>query len=86
MKKWKRTVNIKPFITGDSSDSGAQECARGIRETLLNTLMDDLTHDVELMAIVDDFEAVETCVDANHALDSLYDWADDNSVWLGFKT
>lgn len=85
MANWKRTVNIKPLIGEDSSDSGAQECARNISALLQDKLMDLLTHDGDLMGIVDGFEAVETCDDVNDTLDSLYDWADQNRIWLGLK-
>ena len=85
MSKWKRMVNIKPLIGEDSSDSGAQECARNISALLQDKLMDLLTHDNDLADIVDAFGAVETCDDVNSALDELYDWADHNLIWLGLK-
>ncbi len=83
MAKWRKTVNIKPLIGKDASDSGAQEAARNIRNLLQTKLMDELNYDHSLMDIVDAFEAVRTCEDFNQVLTGLYDWADDQRVWLG---
>ncbi len=83
MKRWNRTVNIKPFITEDDSDAAAQKCATSIKALLVRLIP---SYDNGLQLVLDSLEEAKTCDDVNCALDSLYDWADANNVWLGLKS
>ena len=80
MTRWTKTVNIKPLITKDDSDTAAKTCATGIRALLVEHVID---YDYDFQMILDDLEAAENCEDVNYTLDALYDWADANNVWLG---
>lgn len=83
LNRWRKTVNIKPFIGEDTSDTGAQTAARNVRALLQEQLQSDLNVSAELRNIIDAFGSVVTCDDFNGSLEALYDWADDNRVWLG---
>ncbi len=77
MTNWKRTVNIKEFI--DPSQT-ADVVALQIRDRLIGVFG---SPDQELADILVMFEKVETVEDCDAVLARLYDWADENRVWLG---
>ncbi len=83
MRRWTKTVNIKPLITEDDSDEAAQRCATGIRALLVEHIID---YDGDFQMILDDLEAADTCEGVNYILDALYNWADANNVWLGLQS
>lgn len=78
MANWTKTVDIKPHllaIEDDEDYQGAQIVAQSLVTLLKEKLPEypDIAH----------FEDVQDVEDCNEALDRLYDWADENLVWLG---
>ncbi len=83
MPNWKRTVDIKNLI--DPSQP-ADVVALNIHNKLIKTLNGSSPFgrfDMEFASILADFEDVETDEDCDAVLVRLYDWADENRVWLG---
>ena len=80
MKRWTKTVNIKPFI---DETQPADVVAERIRAKLVKAFP---TPDLTLDIIITDLEEVQTVDDCDDILERLYDWADANDVWLGLKT
>lgn len=90
---WTRTVDIKAaFMGGDPSQ--AREHGKAVATILREKLGDvmDLSigdetvdglcnSDLDLIAL--DFEDIQDAEDFDNVLERLYDWADDNRVWLG---
>ncbi len=79
MTDWKRSVNIKDLL--DPSQD-ADVVALQIRDRLIDAFG---APDQELADILVMFEDVETVEDCDATLERLYDWADENCVWLGLK-
>ena len=77
MSNWKRTVDIKGLI--DPSQP-VDIVADNIRIRLLEAFG---SPDFELAEILIDFEDVGTVEECDEILVRLYDWADENRVWLG---
>lgn len=80
MSKWRKTINIKDAMSDDVSASGIKKAADTIMGRLsgsgapyakLEKARDMAGHDPETALLV-----------FNDGMDRLYDWADDNSVWL----
>ncbi len=77
MTRWKKTVNIKPFI---DETQPANVVAERIRAHVAEAFpVPDLTLDL----ILADFEEVQTVEECDDVLGRLYDWADTNDIWLG---
>ena len=79
VRDWKRTVNIKDLI--DPSQP-ADVVADSIRVRLVHAFG---SPDFVLADIITDFGTVGSAEECDGVLDRLYDWADDNDVWLGLK-
>ena len=77
-RRWRKTVDIKQFLSGDNSDAGAQAAAKQIATQIRARLPE--FEDVE------EFDCVVTAGDLNCCLDLLYDYADEHRVWLGLKS
>ena len=92
MSTWLTTVNIKDLLTEDDSEEAVITAANGIVGRL-RTLADpggslaDSLDTLTLCEILNTFkDLAENNPDVqefNWVLDELYDWADDNRVWLG---
>lgn len=82
---WKMTVNIKPFIGEDASEEGAKRAGMAIHQLLTRRLrgLPLYRDDQELSDILDGLEGVENSDEFNYILADLYDWADENRIWLG---
>lgn len=82
---WKFSVNIKPLIGEDTSEEGAQRAGKSISDLLSRRLLarDHYATDLTLRNIIDGFAEIEDTDEFNSVLDDLYDWADENRVWLG---
>lgn len=92
-RPWARTVNIKSvFRDGNPADARehGQAVAKLLREELGDVMAlsigdetaDGLCNqDLDLIAL--DFEDIQDAEDFDDVLERLYDWADDNRVWLG---
>ena len=79
MVRWEKTVNIKDLL--DPSQT-ADVVGMRIRDRLINAFG---SPNFELADIIVDFESVGTVEECDDVLERLYDWADDNNVWLGLK-
>ena len=80
--KWNKTVNIKPILRPlrdkDSvSDDEAQASGKALAALLNERLPEYPNHN---------FDIIHNQAAFNQELDYLYDWADDNRVWLGLYT
>lgn len=86
MRVWKRTIDIKNCLTEDVSDEECQRVAKSVAAVLHNAFagVNLEEEDYDLYEIVLDLdESVLDVEDLNNVLSDLYDWADDNDVWLG---
>lgn len=93
MARWSRVVDIKRvFKDGDPAE--AREHGKAVAAILRDKLGDvmDLSmaeetpdglrnQDLDLIAL--DFDDITDADDFDDVLERLYDWADDNRVWLG---
>lgn len=88
--RWTKHVDINgPIRACEEGDLSWQEAGRQI-VSILNREFPETwpPADMTLAAIVGAMEyAIEdgTCEEFDGALDDLYDWADDNGVWLGLQ-
>lgn len=87
---WATTIKIKQLLTDDESPETAQRTAQAIAAILRKEsqgiflpLLIGADAAFELESIADDMEAAQTCDEVNDTLDTLYDWANDNRVWIG---
>jgi len=87
MKRWRKKVNIKQFLSDDGSPENAAKVARQIVGLLKSECSQEIGEDDELAEIVGWMECIEVEEDAceilNCYLNDLYDWADANRVWMG---
>ena len=84
---WKWRIPIKDLLSADESDEVAiaagTEIAKRLRRGLPGLLdTDNSAYDDDFDDIVYEFEHVAAVEDLNETLDSLYDWADTNRLWL----
>ena len=90
---WSKHLPVKRIVSAiNQSDKssivdGAKKIARLVRASFPRKVEMGVDTDFELADIIDEFEAMqEVTVDVDSfdgLLDSLYDWADANRVWLG---
>lgn len=90
MSRWRKTVNIKDLLSDDSSSEEAERVAGILADRLASQLAAELENDNYLEEIVDELREVAGGAGGrfanpafNSILSNLYDWADDNRVWLG---
>ena len=94
MSDWKYKVDIKQHLTDDESVEGIVKASNAIAKELQklpDELFEDFTFedDVEFLYWVskDDMEVYESEEDllkeVNHRLNSIYDFANCNKIWLG---
>jgi hypothetical protein len=93
MRRWRKTIDIKPFIHKDQENTSPEHVvwvARQIAATVRkNTSEDEQTW--RLLDIVETLEDIDSSDDEalvvlNSSLSDLYDWADDECVWLGIMS
>ena len=82
---WRKTVNIKDLLTDDDSPENCVRVASVIVERLRKAFPEPPDN---LEWILDEFEDISAddkrpSVLFNDTLESLYDWADAERVWLG---
>jgi hypothetical protein len=85
--RWRKTIRIKQFLGDDGSDENARKVAGQIAKVLLREPEYEYG-DPELIYLTDELVMLAesndgTCADLNEVLSGLYDWADDNRVWIG---
>jgi hypothetical protein len=78
MSKWRKTVKLRDLITGDTSPDAIKALANGIIERL--PLAPHRSAREALDLVDSDPEGALDAV--NDALDFVYDWADENRVWI----
>lgn len=80
MTDWKYHYNIKQFLNEDQSDAGAQKAGKAISDYLEGKTgfeRGDAKIAIKLI------KNAQNCGEINRALDLLYDYADENEIWLG---
>ena len=96
MARWNRVIKgygaISEAYKADEID--AQEAGRRLAALLREKIgdvielslgdetVDGLSNNLNIDTIVLDFEQIEDVEDFDNVLDHLYDWADDNLVWI----
>jgi hypothetical protein len=82
--KWKRQIRIKQFLTDSPADW------EPVRDAIVEELRRQPEYgpklaaiDNEFVELVDEMEDADGCSYLDACLDALYDWADDNKVWIG---
>src|ERR1700756_2227432 len=85
---WKWRIKIKDLLSAEEDDGIAISAGREIGKRLRRGfpgLIDanNSAYDDDFDAIVYDLEHITTVAELNEVLDSLYDWADTNRLWLG---
>ncbi len=84
MKRWILRIDIKECITDDDGDAAAEYAIMSIRELISTAIPESWRQNFgDIDAILSEMEDVDDMNWANSILESLYDWADENSVWLG---
>ena len=88
MKRWKKTINIKQFLTEEEDFDSLQDSMNKIADLLEDKLNAEELNQLEDYIHLDDFRnlpEIETLDEANTLLFWLYDYADAYNIWLGFK-
>ena len=90
---WGQQLPVKTIVNAINKDDkssiveGAKKIAGLVRASFPRKVEMGVEADFELIDIVDAFEAMQEVTDDvdsfDEWLDSLYDWADTNRVWLG---
>lgn len=85
MAQWKHTIKLKDLL--DDEDVDREEAKRLGGEMALRLLAPEpkrlFGNDIRLQAVIERFQT--DCLsqpDFNDILDDLYDWADNNRVWI----
>jgi hypothetical protein len=83
MTNWRRTIYIKQHLDPDQP-------FEDVRDAIVRVLRNDRAYlsrhgggDFDFIEIVDEMAEVPTVRDFDLCLDALYDWADDNRIWIG---
>lgn len=96
MRDWIHKINIKPFITIDTNAEAIVKAGHGIAKALRDGLPKtyfiydgcneflaeavDYFEGLDVNLIADEIEELEHF---NYMLNGLYDYCDDNRIWLG---
>jgi hypothetical protein len=81
MTNWRYTLDIKPALR--LYDERGFEASRDKVVGILRTSRDYVDGSGELYWLVAELEDAQNVSDFNNVLSAVYDWADDESVWLG---
>lgn len=79
MSKWKQTIQIKDLLAAGTDAAAIKKTADAIIERLPTEAPTSRLIKARDMA---DDDADTALLVFNRGLDSIYDWADDNSIWL----
>lgn len=80
MAKWKQTIQIKDLLTEGTDAETIKTAADGIVSRLPSSAPTSRLIKAKEMADTDEETALLVF---NDGLDRVYDWADDNRIWLG---
>ena len=93
MPEWKRTIELKQFLSGRTDPATQREAAQRIHEALEADRLRRCPDDEDVEQISDEFHTITIASDSdlddgcarwfNSLLESLYDWADTERVWIG---
>lgn len=90
MRRWRKTIDIKPLIHRDQANTDPAYVA-GLGKEIAAMVRKHTSEDEQTFALLDPIETLED-IDPeddeamhtfNGALAELYDWADRERVWLG---
>jgi hypothetical protein len=81
--RWRRTIDLKQFLSDDDSDENARKVAGRIATVLRRQPEYDELNFSELALIVQELETVENARELNETLAEVYDWADGERIWIG---
>jgi len=86
MTEWNHTVDIKKHLSRDTSDAACKETGKNIAADL-RMLAHRTTRyeETDLDFIIEDLDGVTDVLHLNEILVDLYDWADEEKVWLGTR-
>jgi hypothetical protein len=81
MGRWKKSISIREAIGEGDSEAGIISAAEAIHALLSDT-------DAPVEGLMEARDMAKTDTDAalemfNDTLKEIYDWADENGVWLG---
>lgn len=76
--KWKQTVKLKHLLTEEETPEAVGAAMNAVAAALTEAFHPDS----ELQELIDEMSCCNDLDDANNLLDSLYDWADNNRVWI----
>jgi hypothetical protein len=88
--KWRFNINIGPLIREYEESEDTEAFRNGMIE-LLNTKPEDINlfagadEASKFQNIIDEFNMLDPVPEADeldHVMEMLYDWADDNDVWV----
>jgi hypothetical protein len=80
---WRRTINIKQYLDPDKP-------LPEVRDAIVAVLRNDRAYlsqrgggDLDFMDLVDEMAETQSVPDFDLCLSALYDWADNQLVWIG---
>jgi len=96
--KWKFTINIAPLMKAYNGDDDEDDDEGGDTEEFRMGMIDILTSKIEYLQdfmedyevdkfqeIIDEFNMLDSYPEpdeVDYVMNMLYDWADDNNVWI----
>ena len=80
MQKWKQTIKLKHLLGPDTSPEAIKKLAQGALGALQNTSAPCAGFE-KALKLADEDEEVALLV-VNDAMNTLYDWANANRVWI----
>jgi hypothetical protein len=87
-RNWEYTINItQPWEAYDEQEDVAAfrvsilDILRNASEDIMNQMGEDISMELET-SVIDEFQAGEDVEDMDYALGQLFDWADENNVWI----
>jgi hypothetical protein len=78
---WTKKIVLRHLLTGETSAEAIKALANGAIEAVKNSDA-PIAMFKKALALADKDEEVALVV-VNDAMNKLYDWADDNRVWVG---
>ena len=82
MANWKKTIKLKHLLSDRRDAEAIKALANGALEALKDEPTAPIEHFKNALEMADMKPEVALLL-VNGAMENLYDWADDNSVWIG---
>lgn len=80
---WDHHIKIKHLLTDDDSDANARRVGHELHTILTRSTWIKNTTDAGLEDTINNLRDADNADDLNYWLDTLYDYADRDRVWLG---